>query len=349
MHKGGSHKKAQCRGEAPCLNNNRYRTPLHRRDRKIRFDFKGARFHVSSMTDITADTPIPFAGDTIDHAEHGRDPEHLQALLGEPSARAILLFKGRIGIGDGGRPHRVHPTDLIGHDLMAPGPIFLGFEGKRPIFAFSIAKPEEFLPEDNFVSLRGIGGNLRNEDLALAGRAKSLFAWHHVEKHCVSCGAKTVARDGGIMQKCTGCGTESFPRVNPVAIMLVTDGDRVLLGRGIGWPEKFMSALAGFVSPGESVEDAAQREVMEEAGIKTKNPRYIFSQPWPFPAQLMIGLILEAVTTDISIDPKELEDARWYTREEVIAVLENRGEAFLCPPRQTIAHQLLRHWVSGTD
>jgi len=300
------------------------------------------------MTNITADSPIPFSGDVLDYDENERDPEHLQALLGKTSSRAILIFKGRVGIGDGGRPHRVHPSDLIGHDLIAPGPIYLGKEGDRPIFAFSVAKPEEFMPEENFVSLRGIGGNLSSTDLALAGRAKSLFAWHHLEKHCVSCGAQTVSWDGGVKQKCTGCGAESFPRVSPVAIMLVTDGDKVLLGRGPGWPDGFMSALAGFISPGESIEGAAQREVMEEAGIKTKNPRYVFSQPWPFPAQLMMGLILEAVTTDITIDPKELEDAKWFTRDEVLAVFEKRGEAFLCPPRQTIAHQLLRHWLAET-
>ena len=302
----------------------------------------------SFMTDIHSDTPIPFAGDILDYAENERSPEELQALMGKTSARAILLFKGRIGIGKGGRPHRVHPSELIGHDLATPGPIFLGLEGERPIFAFSVAKPEEFLPEDNFVSLRGIGGNLSPTDLALAGRAKSLFAWHHLEKHCVSCGSKTVARDGGVKQKCTGCGAESFPRVSPVAIMLVTDGDKVLLGRGPGWPEGFMSALAGFITAGESIEDAAQREVMEEAGVKTKNPRYLFSQPWPFPAQLMIGLILEAVTTNITIDPKELEDAKWFSRDEVLAVFEKTGQAFMCPPRQTIAHQLLRHWLAET-
>ena len=300
------------------------------------------------MKELTADTPIPFSGDALDYAEYSRTPEQLQAFLGQTSARAILLYKGQIGIGDGGRPHRLHPSDLIGHDLMAPGPIFLGLEGKRPIFAFSVTKPEEFLPEQNFVSLRGIGGNLQPSDLALAGRAKSLFAWHFTDKHCVSCGSKTVARDGGVKQQCTGCGVESFPRVSPVAIMLVTDGDRVLLGRGLGWPEGFMSALAGFISPGETMEEAAMREVLEEAGIKTKNPRYIFSQPWPFPAQLMMGLILEAVNTDITIDPKELEDARWFTRDEVRAVFEKTGQAFLCPPRQTIAHQLLRHWLSET-
>jgi len=300
------------------------------------------------MTNISPDIPIPFSGDPLDYAENSRDQETIQGFLKHISARAILFYQGRVGVGDGGRLHRVHPSDLIGHDLMAPGPLFLGLEGKRPIFAFSITKPEEFLPENNFVSLRGIGGNLTPTDLAIAGRAKSLFSWHFTDKHCVSCGGKTGSSDGGIKQVCLGCGAESFPRVSPVAIMIVSDGDRLLLGRGPGWPEGAMSCLAGFISPGESVGDAAIREVMEEAGVKAKNPRYLFSQPWPFPAQLMIGIALEAVTTDIHVDPKELEDARWFTREEVLAVFEERGDAFMRLPRQTIAHQLIRHWLSET-
>ena len=131
--------------------------------------------------------------------------------------------------------------------------------------------------------------------------------------------------------------------------MLVTDGDRILLGRSPGWPEGFMSALAGFVSPGESPEEAAMREVEEEAGIKTKNPRYMFSQPWPYPSQLMMGIRLEAVNREISVNQDELEDARWFTREEVKAVFEKRGEAFKRPPRTTIAHQIIRAWLGEAD
>lgn len=300
------------------------------------------------MTTFSADTPIPFSGDPLDYCENDRNAEHMQALLGKASARAILFFEGRVGIGDGGRPHRIHPSDLIGHDIVSPGPIFLGMEGKRPLFAFSVAKPETFLPVENFVSLRGIGGNMKPDDLAITGRAKSLFAWHHTNRHCISCGNKTVSFEGGVKQKCTGCGAESFPRVNPVAIMLVSDGDRLLMGRGVGWPEGAMSCLAGFVSPGESIIDAAAREVMEEAGVETKNPQILFSQPWPFPAQLMIGVSLEAVTTEIKIDPNELEEAHWFTREQVLAVFEKRGDAFSRLPRQTIAHQLVRHWLGET-
>ncbi len=294
------------------------------------------------------DTPIPFAGDPLDYAEDKRDGETLQKLIGQTNARAVILHKGKIGIGDGGRPHRIHPSELIGHNLHNPGPVFLGLDGERPIFAASLANPEEFLPEENYVELRGLGGHLPPADLALVGRAKSLFDWHHTHRHCVSCGGQTMGKDGGAKQQCTGCNLESFPRINPVVIMLVTDGDRILLGRGPGWPEGFMSALAGFVSPGETPEEAAMREVEEESGIKTKNPKYMFSQPWPYPSQLMMGIRLEAINTDISIDPKELEEARWFTREDVAAVFEKRGEAFKRPPRSTIAHQIIRAWLGET-
>lgn len=298
------------------------------------------------MTDIRPDSPMPFAGDPLNYAEDQRDPDALEAFLAQPGARAVLLHQGKIGIGDGGRPHRIHPSELVGHNLHNPGPIFLGLDGKRPIFAASLANPTDFLPEENFVELRGLGGHLPPLDLALTGRAKSLFDWHHTHRHCVSCGGKTMGRGGGSKQQCTGCGLESFPRVNPVVIMLVTDGERILLGRAPGWPEGFMSALAGFVSPGETPEEAAMREVEEESGIRTKNATYLFSQPWPYPCQLMMGMRLDAINTDISIDPKELEEARWFNRDEVLAVFEKRGEAFRRPPRSTIAHQLIRQWLS---
>jgi len=300
-------------------------------------------------TDFRPDTPIAFSGDPLNYAEGKRDPETLQAYLGQTNARAILFHSGKIGIGDGGRPHRVHPSELIGHNLYNPGPIFLGLDGKRPIFAASLANPEEFLPEENFVELRGLGGHLPPADLAMVGRAKSLFDWHVSHRFCVSCGTATNSLEGGIKQSCPSCQTESFPRVNPVVIMLVTHGDRILLGRSPGWPEGFVSALAGFVSPGETPEEAAMREVEEEAGIKTKNPTYMFSQPWPYPSQLMIGIRLEAINTDITLDTKELEFAAWYSREDVKAVFEKRGDAFIRPPRIAIAHQIMRQWLGEAD
>lgn len=301
------------------------------------------------MTDIhlSPDAIMPFAGDPLDYVENDRDPESLERFAKMASARCILLHKGKVGIGTGGRPHRIHPSDLIGHNLYNPGPILLGLDGERPIFAASLQAPDAFLPEENYVELRGMGSNLPATDLALAGRAKSLFDWHHSHKHCVSCGSQTVGRDGGTKQKCTGCGLDSFPRVSPVVIMLVTHEDKLLLGRGPGWPDGFYSALAGFISAGESVEEAVGREVLEESGIRTRNFRYLFSQPWPYPAQLMLAVEADAVNTDITIDPKELEDARWFTREEVQGVMSGTGKAFMQPPRATIAHQMLRYWLSS--
>ena len=130
-----------------------------------------------SNNTFIADSPIPFAGDPLDYAEDRRDPESLQTFVAQTNARAILLYEGKIGIGDGGRPHRVHPSELIGHDLYNPGPIFLGLDGERPIFAASLVNPEEFLPEDNYVELRGLGGNLPPADLAMVGRAKSCLLY----------------------------------------------------------------------------------------------------------------------------------------------------------------------------
>lgn len=296
---------------------------------------------------MTDNFTMPFAGGTIDYAETQRTPEDLQSLVALPSARTILLLKGNVGIGEGGRLQRVHPSELIGQNLFEPGPIFLGLEGKRPIFAASLQDPKDFLPEENFVNLRMAGGMLDPVDLAIAGRARSLFDWHRTHRFCANCGGGSVSDEGGAKRVCNHCDTEHFPRVNPVVIMMVTSGDKVLLGRSPGWPEGFMSCLAGFVSPGETIEEATYRETLEEVGIKTKNHHYIFSQPWPFPSQLMMGMTCEAMDEKIDVEPGELEEAKWYSRDEVAAVMGKTGDAFMRPPRVTIAHQLLRHWLEG--
>ena len=156
-----------------------------------------------------------------------------------------------------------------------------------------------------------------------------------------------MADDGGAKRTCPHCETEHFPRVNPVVIVLVTHEDKTLLGRGPGWPDGAMSTLAGFVSPGETIEEAAKREILEEVGIDTDNYTYLFSQPWPYPSQLMIGLSCTAKSDKLSINKVELEDAKWYSRDEVAAVMNKTGDAFLRPPRVTIAHQLLTHWLQS--
>lgn len=293
---------------------------------------------------------MPFAGSPLDFCETKRSPGDLQAFMKDRSARAILFHKGKPSVGMNGKLFRLHPSELIGQNLVDPHVIFMGLEGKTPIFAANLAEDNMLTLSESYQSLRAVGGRLSAEELALAGRAKSVFDWHKDHKFCAKCAAPTNPTDGGHKRACTreDCASEHFPRVNPVVIMLVVHKDKILLGRGPGWPEGFMSALAGFVSPGETLEEATAREVLEESGVRTKNHRYIACQPWPFPSQLMMGMISEAENTDITLNPDELEDAQWFTREQVAAVFDKTGDAFICPPRITIAHQLMKYWLGNS-
>ena len=297
---------------------------------------------------------MPFAGGDIDACEHERTQGDLERALGDGRACAILFDQGRPSLLPNGGLKMVHPKDLIGQNIADPGPLYLGkYKGGErdgvPIFAFHIAQENDLTEAESFADMRVVASQLSPSELALAGRAKSLLEWHAEHAYCAKCGQASVPKGGGTSRKCGTCETDHFPRVNPVTIMLVVNGERCLLGRGHGWPEGSYSALAGFISPGETIEEGCAREVFEEVGITVNNPRYIFSQPWPFPSQLMMGLICQTSETELTIDKKEIDDARWFTREEVEAVFAKRGEAFKRPPRFTIAHQLLRHWLSETS
>lgn len=295
---------------------------------------------------MTNDFTMPFAGGSLDHVETQRSAAELQAFLAKPTARCIMLHKGAPALAPQGGLKRIHPSELIGRNLMDPGPIFLGLEDGVPMFAASVADPEKVAAEDAFQNLRGIANHLDPDELSLVGRAKSLLDWHITHRFCANCGGMSQPALGGIKRECPHCETEHFPRVNPVVIMLILSGDKVLLGRGPGWPEGAMSALAGFISPGETLEEACARETYEEVGIKIENTRYIFSQPWPWPSQLMMGVICEAEGEDITVNTAELEEAKWFTKDEVRGVYDKTGDAFMRLPRFTIAHHLLRHWLS---
>lgn len=290
---------------------------------------------------------MPFAGGIVDHVETQRSAEELQAFVAKPQARCICFHKGAVALRREGGLKRIHPSELIGRNLHDPGPVFLGLEGDAPIFTASLQNPADVTDEELFQDLRSAARMLSPQDMALAGRAKSLLDWHFNHRFCAKCGQVSQPQEGGIKRTCPSCETEHFPRVNPVVIMLILSGDKVLLGRGAGWPDGAMSALAGFISPGESMEEAVARETFEEVGIKIKNPRYIFSQPWPWPSQLMMGVICDAESEELTINKDELEDAKWFTREDVQAVYNKTGEAFLRLPRFTIAHHLLRYWLEN--
>ncbi|GAB4131596.1 MAG: NAD(+) diphosphatase [Rhodothalassiaceae bacterium] len=183
----------------------------------------------------------------------------------------------------------------------------------------------------------------------IVAQALALLGWHHRHGFCARCGAATRARRAGYQRRCEACGTEHFPRTDPVAIMLVVRGDRCLLARQPHFPPAMWSALAGFVEAGESLEAAVRRETHEETGIRVGAMRYVGSQPWPFPANLMLGFIAEAETEALSIDHNELEDARWFARADVAAALEGTRSGLIPPPAIAIARRLLEIWLADAD
>ncbi len=290
---------------------------------------------------------MAFRGAALDLAEHKRTAEDLQKFLNRPDAQALIMYHGRFLVRDE-RLVTVKPSDIKGKNLYDPGPLFLGLDGKTPVFAFSFA--DEYAAADlvkgaHLDHLRNLAFLLPARDLALAGRAKSLFDWHRSHRFCSNCGVESKSANGGVTRHCNSCGTDHFPRVNPVAIMLVIRGEKCLLGRAPNWPEHAYSALAGFVSPGESLEEACQREVLEEVGIRVGTPVFKFSQPWPWPSQLMMGLFCTAQSSKIKLDKTELSDARWFTKDQVRAGFARQGHDFIPPPPFTIAHHLLKAWL----
>jgi NAD+ diphosphatase len=288
-----------------------------------------------------------FAGGMLDRADALRqDAARLDALRRDPAARFLLFQDLRPVMRTDGA------LDLL---WLAPDDlpaiidwVFLGLEAGAPRFAASVAAGA-FVP-GKAMDARSVGAQLLDARGAALGQARALLAWHARHGHCAVCGAPTLARKGGYARQCTNdtCRAEHFPRTDPVVIMLVIDGDRCLLGRQPGFPAGFYSALAGFVEPGETLEEAVAREVQEEAGLATGRVRYVASQPWPFPSSLMIGCFAEAASTTIQFDTTELEDARWFSRADCAAALAGTGP-FLVPPAVAIAHHLLSAWVACAD
>lgn len=231
--------------------------------------------------------------------------------------------------------------------------IFLGQDkAGAPIFAIDMDpafKLEGSLLQGagEFTDMRAAAGGLSPMEANLASTARSLLEWHRNHPFCAKCGAKSEVTEAGWKRVCPSCGAEHFPRTDPVAIMLAVKDDKCLLGRQASWPAGFWSALAGFVEPGETLEQAAARELEEEAGIKADpaSAEYLFCQPWPFPSSLMVGIILEAQTTEVSVEQDELEAARWITREEARQVLAGTHPDIYAPPPMAVAHHILKVWA----
>lgn len=300
--------------------------------------------------------PNVFAGSPLDRLDfRRRDPEWLAARLEDPTAR-FLPLSGLAPAVHAGEPSALAWAKRSALELRTEGtdPIFLGARQDAPdaaLFAIDVTgteNPGERLGLLNveFPDLRAVAMRLGVGDASIAAQARHLVDWHSRHGFCPGCGQPTRSKDGGWSRICDACSTEHFPRTDPVAIMLVHRGDRCLLGRQPAWPRPFFSALAGFVEAGETLEECVRREVHEEAGISIGEVHYTSSQPWPFPASLMMGCFAEATSDDITVDDSELEEAAWFTREEVQLALRRPTDKLAVPPKMAIAHVLLRAWTA---
>lgn len=283
---------------------------------------------------------LAFTGSPLDRADNVRADQ--AALAG------LMNWKARLLALDGLIPSMDDHGCLTWTTLADAPPeaelVFLGLDQGRACFA-AIPVRGDAGPRMANPQLWGLMATLSAGDLALYGGARSIVDWHARHRFCAQCGGSTRIAKGGWQRTCESCSADHFPRTDPVTIMLVEHDGRLLLGRGKGWGEGRFSALAGFVEPGESLEEGVAREVLEESGVVVLPERvqYVASQPWPFPSQLMIGCHAYAETDDITRDETELDEVRWFSREEVGASLAGNGP-FIAPPQQAIAHHLLTWW-----
>ena len=288
---------------------------------------------------------ITFAGSGVErHATLRQQPEALAAAFAEAGARFVPIWQSRCLLRDGQvAVLRREDIGLVvtGHEAA----VFLGRRDGRAIFAVEVRgdTPPAGLPAGDFRGLREMVSEVSEADAALLAYARAMILWQERHRFCGVCGAPNRAIDGGFVMACTGasCGHKSFPRIDPAIIVLVHRGDHCLLGRQVSWPEGRLSTIAGFVEPGETLEDAVVREVHEETNIRVDRCAYIASQPWPFPAAIMLGFLAEGLTTDIHCNDGELAEARWLTRDEI------RTGSIGLPPRESIAFRLIEAWFDA--
>ncbi|MEJ0071716.1 MAG: NAD(+) diphosphatase [Pseudomonadota bacterium] len=296
-----------------------------------------------------------FGGNPLDRASERRgDAAWIAGLLEDPASRIVLLreLKPRVRLG---------PVPTIDWQPVAPwrAPIaggalcvLLGLDNGSARFALD-ASGVELPPADGteLGDMRGLAAVMEVGAAAILGEARAVIDWHARHRFCAVCGTLTGVDTAGWCRRCPACKARHFPRTDPVVIMLPVRGERCLLGRNARRAGARFSCLAGFVEPGETLEEAVRREVLEESGLQTGRVRYVASQPWPFPSSLMCGFIAEAISDTLAIDRAELETARWFTRDEVLALVARSaagdGAADSLAPPIAIGHHLARRWASG--
>jgi len=288
-----------------------------------------------------------FAGAYLERAAHLRsDAAWFDNALADARSRVVPVWNSRslIAAGEAPRAASLHLQEIS----PAPDPgdlILLGLFEDTGVFAYEIEStdPPAAPPGTRFEDLRLIAPLLPADEAGLLGYARAMITWRRRHRHCGLCGARTAPAKGGHVLLCTNpaCRHEQFPRIDPAIIVLVSDGERALLGRQATWQAGRYSTIAGFVEPGESLEDAVAREVLEETGVSVDKIEYHSSQPWPFPSSLMLGFTAHAVTHEVQLRDQELEDARWFTRADIA-----KGLCSL-PPRQSISYRLIEHWFDA--
>lgn len=286
-----------------------------------------------------------YTGANLDRASQlRRDSARLAELLAGPERRLMPLWRNRHAV-------TAEYEILTLRDAGEGEAIFLGLVDDVPWFAVDLSAREE-PPElgGMWMDLREIGPNVKADAANLMATARGLFAWHRRHMFCGVCGAPTEMLEGGHLRLCTNthCATPHFPRTDPAVIMLVTDeSGRALLGRQAKWPDGMVSTLAGFVEPGENLEEAVAREVFEETGVRVRDVTYVASQPWPFPSSLMLAFRAVAETVDITVDRDELEEAHWFSREQVRAFRETatEGPGWALPRADSVARYLIEQWL----
>lgn len=306
---------------------------------------------------------VTFGGSGLDRAAELRGD--VSAILASDRARACVFWRGKVLLDAENRILRLPLSHPILEDA-SPDFVFLGREDETFLLAADVSGwvPEDFDPttisgftddtrnvhhactDAGFAEIRMSMTMMSARDAEVAATGKAVMEWHRSHGFCATCGAKSVMAMAGWQRNCSVCDRHHFPRTDPVVIMLITDGNSVLMGRSPGWPEGMYSLLAGFIEPGETIEAAVRREVFEEAGVRVGAVRYLASQPWPFPASLMMGCAGEAISREIVIDPKEIEDAMWVTREEMADVFAGQHPLIKPARKGAIAHFLLESWLA---
>ena len=290
---------------------------------------------------ITPDIPFLFTAERLDGRR--QDAAWLAAALADTGTRYVPVRAGQsCYMWQGETPRALLLDSMTAAPLLSQAfcCVLLGEVESKPCFALGL-ELDAPLPDAEYDDLRSVSALLPADELALLGYARAMVHWQGQHRYCGHCGALMQSARAGHERACSSCGAQWFPRIDPAIIVLVTDGTRCLLGRQPSWPKGRYSTIAGFVEHGETLEAAVIREVKEETNIEVRAPRYMSSQPWPYPGSLMLGFRAEAASTGIRCNDGELEHVAWFTRDEIARSVE---QGLMMPPTRSISYRLIRGW-----